>query len=221
MRGTKIVPGLLISVLLAACSAQEDRQPVPAENPPPLASPAPPPQPKPPCGAEAAACVSLSAGMAWLQRGGVVIAGPVPMMPGKPSEPTPVGVFQVEWKDEEHHSSEFDIPMPNSVFFAPGGIAFHAGPLDVPSHGCIHLSEPDSKRFFDELAVGDVVVGGGWGGGGGPPPPPPHDPVAIEAPLGIRISDDLARSALTAHSDGLTNATQSSAVASFSPVTTG
>jgi lipoprotein-anchoring transpeptidase ErfK/SrfK len=47
--------------------------------------------------------------------------------------------------------------MPNSVFFAAGGIAFHAGSLTSPSHGCVHLSDADSAIFFDSLAVGATV----------------------------------------------------------------
>lgn len=31
-------------------------------------------------------------------------------------------------------------PMPYSVFFAPGGIAFHEGSLTEDSHGCVRLA---------------------------------------------------------------------------------
>lgn len=61
------------------------------------------------------------------------------------------------WKDRVHRSDEYGDEMPNSVFFAPGGIAFHAGPLDRPSHGCLHLTEEDSALFFDRLPVGAEV----------------------------------------------------------------
>jgi lipoprotein-anchoring transpeptidase ErfK/SrfK len=85
------------------------------------------------------------------------VHGPVPMEPGAGADPTPVGSFRVEWKDKVHASGEFGEAMPNSVFFAPGGVAFHAGPLDTPSHGCIHLSADDSAVFFDDLSVGSAV----------------------------------------------------------------
>ncbi|MDT7666305.1 MAG: hypothetical protein QOD04_5861, partial [Pseudonocardiales bacterium] len=50
-----------------------------------------------------------------------------------------------------------DAPMPWSVFFAAGGIAFHTGSLRAQSSGCIHLSDATAKRFFGNLTVGDVV----------------------------------------------------------------
>ncbi|QWF82771.1 L,D-transpeptidase [Amycolatopsis sp. CA-230715] len=111
----------------------------------------------PPCGRTAAACVSLSQLKAWLVRDGKVARGPVPIKPGSVAEPTPVGVFRVAWKNRHQTSNEFGTPMPNSVFFAAGGIAFHEGSLDTPSHGCVHLSSVDSAAFFDGLGKGDVV----------------------------------------------------------------
>ncbi|EWM14023.1 secreted protein [Kutzneria sp. 744] len=111
-----------------------------------------------PCQATMAACVSKSTGQAWLIYNGVVTYGPVPMMPGKASEPTPVGFFHVEWKDKHHKSSEFnDAPMENSVFFAAGGIAFHEGSLTRPSAGCVHLTLAASAKFYANLDVGDPV----------------------------------------------------------------
>jgi lipoprotein-anchoring transpeptidase ErfK/SrfK len=111
-----------------------------------------------PCQATMAACVDKSTGQAWLIIDGKVVYGPVPMMPGKASEPTPVGYFHVEWKDKHHKSSEFnDAPMENSVFFAPGGIAFHEGSLTRPSAGCVHLTLAASAKFYAMLDVGDPV----------------------------------------------------------------
>nr|WP_308426361.1 L,D-transpeptidase [Nakamurella endophytica] len=101
--------------------------------------------------------MDLTHSRAWLQSGGRITYGPVPTTSGRPGYRTYAGTFQVYWKDADHHSSEFDnAPMPNSVFF-DGGIAFHAGSLSVPSHGCIHLSNEASQVFFDRLSVGDEV----------------------------------------------------------------
>ncbi len=47
--------------------------------------------------------------------------------------------------------------MHYAVFFAPGGIAFHEGPIDHPSAGCVRLETEAASRFFDTLAVGDEV----------------------------------------------------------------
>lgn len=113
--------------------------------------------PAPPCGVVNGACVSLTAQLSWLIRDGQVVHGPVQSESGGPDQPTPVGTFRVAWKDRVHRSSEYGTDMPNSVFFAAGGIAFHAGSLTSPSHGCVHLSDADSALFFDGLAVGDTV----------------------------------------------------------------
>ncbi|GAB3575636.1 hypothetical protein GCM10027445_38310 [Amycolatopsis endophytica] len=109
-----------------------------------------------PCAATAEACVDLSARKAWLLEDGEVVYGPVQIMPGMPSNPTPVGTFSVTSKVKNYHSREFDAPMPNSVFFQPG-IAFHQGSLSKYSHGCIHLSNGASARFFSTLSAGDTV----------------------------------------------------------------
>ncbi|MEU5259941.1 L,D-transpeptidase [Amycolatopsis sp. NPDC021455] len=131
-------------------------------KPKPKPKPQPPADPGVPCAAAAAsagtaACVDISAHKAWLLQGGKVIYGPVPMLPGRKSNPTPTGTFSVISKEKMHLSKEFDnAEMPNSVFFYPGD-AFHTGSLSVYSHGCIHLSAGASLKFFNTLHVGDVV----------------------------------------------------------------
>lgn len=121
-------------------------------------APPPPPPPKGvPCGAGADACVDLSANQAWLLAGGKIAMGPVPITHGRPGFETPPGTFNVQWKDIDHLSREFDnAPMPYSVFFN-GGIAFHEGSLYDLSHGCVHLSNSAAQTFYNGLAVGDVV----------------------------------------------------------------
>lgn len=151
--------------LLTACSTV----PAPVVVVPPPApvvtssspEPSPEPQrvlpPQPPCGAEVRACVSLSRNLAWLLKDGVVEYGPVPTTHGREGQETPVGTFKVAWKDADHHSSIYGDNMPNSVFFAAGGVAFHEGSLSEESHGCVHLSPEASKVFFDSLPVKSVV----------------------------------------------------------------
>ncbi|MDQ1695037.1 MAG: hypothetical protein QOJ03_390, partial [Frankiaceae bacterium] len=70
----------------------------------------------------------------------------------------PRGSFHVAWEAQQWTSTEYGLPMPWSVFFATGGIAFHAGPLDVRSHGCVHLRPRAARRFFRYLHPGDKVV---------------------------------------------------------------
>jgi len=121
-------------------------------------APPPPPPPKGvPCGAGADACVDLSANQAWLLAGGKVAVGPVPITHGRPGHVTPPGSFNVQYKDIDHLSREFDnAPMPYSVFFN-GGIAFHEGSLYDLSHGCVHLSSSAAASFYNGLDVGDLV----------------------------------------------------------------
>jgi L,D-transpeptidase catalytic domain len=111
-----------------------------------------------PCSVGVRACVDLSEDEAWLiSPEGEIERGPVPIAQGAEDTPTPRGDFAVQWKNKDHHSSEYDVPMPWSVFFTPGGIAFHEGNLDYPSGGCVRLDEEDAEAFFAYLQVGDKV----------------------------------------------------------------
>ncbi len=111
-----------------------------------------------PCSIPAGACVDLSARRSWLLDGGRVVYGPVPITSGRSGYATPTGLFQVLYKDFDHHSREFgNAPMPYSVFFSGLGIAFHAGSLSQQSHGCIHLSRVAAAKYFHTLEVGQPV----------------------------------------------------------------
>ncbi len=114
--------------------------------------------PSGPCPSYARACVDLTNSTSWLQSGGKVSYGPVPITSGRPGYRTRPGVFSVFWKDKNHRSSLFNgAPMPNSIFF-DGGIAFHAGSLTAWSHGCIHLSQAASQVYWDAIRNGDKVA---------------------------------------------------------------
>jgi lipoprotein-anchoring transpeptidase ErfK/SrfK len=109
-----------------------------------------------PCSVAAKACVDLSARKAWLVDDGKIVYGPVSIMPGRVGWRTPVGTFHVEFKSAHYFSHEFQVPMPDAVFFYPG-IAFHVGSLSVHSHGCVHLSQTSASKFFHTLSTGDEV----------------------------------------------------------------
>jgi hypothetical protein len=132
-----------------------------AEPPSPLpraAVPSPTVDPLPVgCSPRAEACVSTSRRLAWLQRDGRVLLAPVPVSLGTRHHPTPRGVFHVAWKDAVHTSSTYGLDMPWSVFFAAGGVAFHQGPTDEASHGCVHLPPAAARAFFEHLQRGDRV----------------------------------------------------------------
>lgn len=111
------------------------------------------------CPPAASACADLRDHLTWLQARGRITYGPVPMEPGGPADPTPRGIFRVAWKAGPHYiSTSFGIPIPYAVFFAPGGIAFHAGSLTTSSHGCVHLSLANARYFHDHLPDGAEVA---------------------------------------------------------------
>lgn len=111
-----------------------------------------------PCTTAAQACVDMTAKRAWLVHDGKVTRGPVPIETGGPGQETPAGTFVVQWKDKNHRSAEFNnAPMPYSVFFAEGGIAFHQGTLQRQSAGCVRLKKADAVTFYDTLELGDQV----------------------------------------------------------------
>jgi hypothetical protein len=116
-----------------------------------------------PCTASAKACVDLDDQKAWLISGGKVTRGPIRISSGGRGKETPKGTFHVYKKDKDHKSDEFPrpngqpAPMPNSVFFGPGGIAFHGGDPKRASAGCVHVPTADSAAFFSALNVGDEV----------------------------------------------------------------
>jgi hypothetical protein len=113
------------------------------------------------CPPAAAACVDLSRHLTWLQSGGKVTLGPVRMEPGPPgsAHATPRGTFTVQWKGGPNVVSNiYNEPMPWAVQFTSGGVAFHAGSLTLPSHGCVHLTMANAHSYNEHLAIGDEVV---------------------------------------------------------------
>jgi lipoprotein-anchoring transpeptidase ErfK/SrfK len=111
------------------------------------------------CPAAAHACVDLTDHVTWLQSRGQITFGPVRMKPGGPKDPTPRGVFHVAWKAGAHYiSTSYDVPIPYAVFFAAGGIAFHAGSLTKSSHGCVHLTLHNARYYHSHLPIGAEVA---------------------------------------------------------------
>jgi lipoprotein-anchoring transpeptidase ErfK/SrfK len=77
---------------------------------------------------------------------------------------TPIGhSFRVYRKEKDYGSQEFRLPngqpapMPWSVFFADGGIAFHSGNPARASADCIHVPTADAEAWFNHLQIGDQV----------------------------------------------------------------
>ena len=109
-----------------------------------------------PCSVTARACVDLTTQKAWLFKGNAIERGPVDITSGGPGKETPTGNFTVAWKDRNHVNPELT-PMPYSVFFAVGGVAFHGGSLQKQSAGCVHLDLDDAIIFYDSLTIGAPV----------------------------------------------------------------
>ncbi|WP_232668319.1 L,D-transpeptidase [Pseudonocardia sp. TRM90224] len=170
-------PSAASAALPAAAPAPEDEAEV-TPTPEPTAAPTPTVAKKSPqlvaasqpladgtpCTVAAKACVDLDSQRAWLLDGkGEVVRGPVDVASGSKAEPTPPGWdLRVYLKDQDHVSNEsftdgVPDPMPYSVFFDAGGIAFHEGSPEGASAGCIHLGDEDAKAWFAFLQMGDQV----------------------------------------------------------------
>ncbi len=124
-------------------------------------TPVPSPRARSSCPAAATACVDLNDHLTWLQSDGRITYGPVSMEPGPPGtqQATPRGTFHVLWKAGANYiSTEYHVPIPYAVFFAPGGVAFHGGSLTTPSHGCVHLDIGSARYYHDHLPTGAEVV---------------------------------------------------------------
>ncbi|MGW4248592.1 L,D-transpeptidase [Nocardia sp. NPDC004722] len=110
-----------------------------------------------PCAtAGARACLKLTTNEAWLMDNGKVVFGPTPISHGMPGFETPPGVFHVSFKKPFHWSTMHNAPMEYAVFFN-GDIAFHIGPVDKKSHGCIRMTPDGAREFFNYLNPGDMV----------------------------------------------------------------
>lgn len=166
MRKTAVgVLGVLMSGLVLGGCAVQHQAAAPSPPPAPVVTPVATPEPMaqteapepPPCGLGVKACVRLSTAQAWLRPSGKPVVGPVGIGYGVGAHATPTGMFHVAWKAEHWVSHEYHEPMPDAVFFAAGGIAFHAGSLDTSSHGCVHLTAHDAAEFFAVLQDGDTV----------------------------------------------------------------
>ena len=97
---------------------------------------------------------------------------------GKPGFRTPPGVFHVLGKDtlitmtscsahitcDPRSPDYYVLPVRWAVRLTGSGVFVHAAPWDHAigrvdsSHGCIHLSTADARRFYDFSRVGDTVI---------------------------------------------------------------
>lgn len=160
---TALVAGVTIAAGIGlAGTAVADVEP--EDSPAAKEAHAAPAVPGTPCSITTRACVDLESQRAWLIRDGKVTTGPVRVATGGADRETPVGhSFRVYRKDKDHVSGEFNAPsggpapMPFSIFFADGGVAFHGGDRNESSAGCVKLDIKDAETWFNDLQNGDQV----------------------------------------------------------------
>ncbi|MFD5750124.1 L,D-transpeptidase family protein [Streptomyces sp. NPDC127033] len=106
------------------------------------------------------ACVDLTRQLSWIQDGGKLVYGPVPVRTGRDGYETRTGLTKIYWRDKDHVSSIYDVPMPYSQFF-DGGQAFHSVGVSMwnppGSHGCVNMTKTDATKYWSLLKKGDEV----------------------------------------------------------------
>lgn len=100
--------------------------------------------------------------LAWVIDGQIQMSMDVRF--GSELTPTRNGVFSVNWKSRDHHSSLYDTPMPYALFFS-GGQAVHysadfaARGWNGASYGCVNVRDKEAvKALFEATKTGDKVV---------------------------------------------------------------
>lgn len=154
VRGRFALLGGLVSCVLVVAPAQAE--PLWPGGPDIPGVPAIIPPPPPPCSSQARACLDKSTNEAWLMDQGLVVYGPTPISHGRPGFETPAAATRVTFKREDHWSTLHFVWMKWAVFFN-GDIAFHIGPIQEQSHGCIRMTPEGAKEFYDYLQPGDLV----------------------------------------------------------------
>jgi hypothetical protein len=104
--------------------------------------------------------VSLPTQLCHVYRNGIRIAVST-VSTGRPTKPTPTGVFTILEKARTHYSSTYDeASMPNMERLTWSGVALHAGGLPgyPSSHGCVHLPLAFSAELYTITQVGTPVI---------------------------------------------------------------
>ncbi|MGX2998589.1 L,D-transpeptidase family protein [Streptomyces sp. JNUCC 64] len=106
------------------------------------------------------ACVDLTLQISWIQDGSRLTFGPVPVRTGRDGDETRTGLKRIGWRNIDHHSTLYDVPMPYAQFF-DGGQAFHSASVSMwsppGSRGCVNMRKADAKKYWSLLRSGDDV----------------------------------------------------------------
>ncbi|PKB14716.1 L,D-transpeptidase-like protein [Novosphingobium kunmingense] len=103
--------------------------------------------------------VDLEARVLSVFQGGYEI-GATAVLLGTAEKPTPLGLFPVKWKKQDHYSSTYDgAPMPHTMNLTPDGVAIHGTKVEkgYASHGCIGVPDAFAARLFAVTPVGTPV----------------------------------------------------------------
>lgn len=104
--------------------------------------------------------ISIADQRAYVYRGDQLIAASS-VSTGKDGKDTPLGVFTILQKKEDHKSNLYDsAPMPFMQRLTWDGVAIHAGrnPGFPASHGCIRMPTAFAKKLFEITNVGTPVL---------------------------------------------------------------
>ncbi|MDX3727013.1 L,D-transpeptidase family protein [Streptomyces caniscabiei] len=106
------------------------------------------------------ACVDLTLQLSWIQDGAKLVYGPVPVRTGRDGDETRTGLKKIYWRNIDHVSSIYHVPMPYAQFF-DGGQAFHSAGVSMwnppGSRGCVNMTKTDAKKYWSLLKKGDDV----------------------------------------------------------------
>ncbi|MFW6695457.1 L,D-transpeptidase [Streptomyces sp. MAR4 CNX-425] len=104
-------------------------------------------------------CVDLNRQLLWVQKGERLVFDPVPVRTGRDGLETRGGWHRIYWRNIDHFSTIYNVPMPYAQFF-DGGQALHGTDDDLftsGSGGCVNLTKADAKQLWDLLRKDDHV----------------------------------------------------------------
>lgn len=108
--------------------------------------------------------IDIEAQRLYAYRGGVEI-GRSSIIWGADDKPTPLGLFPILEKDEDHISNLYDAEMPYMLRLTWDGVAIHSSLVDAEyaTHGCVGVPDEFAALLFEEAKLGDkVLVTKGW-----------------------------------------------------------
>lgn len=103
--------------------------------------------------------VDLDARVLSVFRNGYEI-GATAVLLGTQEKPTPLGVFPIIWKKQDHTSSTYDgAPMPFTQRLTNDGVSIHGTLVEkgYASHGCIGVPDPFASKLYAVTRLGDRV----------------------------------------------------------------